>query len=245
MMASAIRTTDQHNKMNIVNLSLIAYALLSCLSAAAAQTSQVSQNGRSRISPLEIRVDHFDVTDGVFRDAISMLSLKNIKDLHLGFEEIIRDRIQDDERTQSPHFSFSTDGKTVRELLDELCNQDIRYTWSMGGTTINIYPRSSMDDRSYLLNQWIQKIAISNVPDPDQALTAPSKLFPDQQVGYFGPGLGNNAYAQPWTNDFEDLTVRQFINKLAEHMGSQTSWIWQGGRGERMFSFLKGGFHTR
>jgi hypothetical protein len=27
-------------------------------------------------------------------------------------------------------------------------------------------------------------------------------------------------------------------------MGPRTSWVWQGGQNERMFTFLKGGFHT-
>jgi hypothetical protein len=44
---------------------------------------------------------------------------------------------------------------------------------------------------------------------------------------------------------FEHLAVRQFVNRLAEHMGSQSSWIWQGGRDERMFTFQKGGFQAR
>ena len=44
---------------------------------------------------------------------------------------------------------------------------------------------------------------------------------------------------------FEHLTVRQFINRMAERMGTQTSWVWQGGKDERMLTFLKGGFHTR
>jgi hypothetical protein len=27
-------------------------------------------------------------------------------------------------------------------------------------------------------------------------------------------------------------------------MGPRTSWVWEGGKNERMFTFLKGGFHT-
>jgi len=194
--------------------------------------------------PLEARVSRFDISDAVLRDGLSELSSKNIEDLHLGFEETIRERIQDDPKVQSPHFSLHLQGKTVREVLDSLCNSDPRYAWSEDGATINVYPRATADDPSYLLNLWIDKLAVSDVPDPDQALTPLSKRFPQQQIGYFGPGLGENTYAEPWTAAFERLTVRQFISRIAEHMGPRTSWVWEGGKNERMFTFLKGAFHT-
>jgi hypothetical protein len=195
-------------------------------------------------SPLEATICRFDVTDAILRDGLSELSLKNIEDLHLGFEEIIRERIQDDPRVQSPHFSLHLRGKTVREVLDTLCSSDARYTWSEDGATIDIYPRATADDPPYLLNLWIDKLVVSGVPDPDQALTPLSKRFPGQQVGYFGSGLGDNTYAAPWTVVFEGLTVRQFISRIAEHRGTRTSWVWEGGKNERMFTFLKDGFHA-
>lgn len=193
---------------------------------------------------LQTRVVHFEVSDAILRDGLSKLSLANVEGLHLGFEEIIRDRIQDDPSAASPHFSLRLEGRTVREILDALCKSDPRYTWSEDEDSINVYPRASKDDSSYLFNLKIDRIAVSDIPDPDQGLTPLSILFPEQQVGYFGAGLGDNRYAKPWTSSFERLTVRQFINRIAEHMGPQTSWVWQGGRNERMFTFLKGGFRT-
>jgi hypothetical protein len=95
------------------------------------------------------------------------------------------------------------------------------------------------------LNLRIPRIAVNGIVNPDQALTPLSKLFPQQQVGYFGPGLGDNTYAKAWTTALENLTVRQFINRIAEHMGPQTVWVWEGGEGERMFTFFKGGFRSQ
>ena len=115
---------------------------------------------------------------------------------------------------------------------------------SEDGATINIYPRVTTDDMSYLFNLRVDKITLTDISDPNQALTPLSKKFPEQQVGYAGPALGDNTYAKPWTIVLESLTVRQFIGRIAEHMGTQTSWVWQGGMCERMFTFLKGGFHT-
>jgi hypothetical protein len=208
-------------------------------------SSVASLDGYSpRPMPLDARVGHFDVTDAILRDGISELSLKNVDGLHLSFEEIIQDRIQDDPRGLSAHFSLHLENKEVREILDALCESDSRYTWSEEGNYINVYPRTTKNDPSYLLNLRIDRIVVTDIPDPDQGLTPLSKLFPGQQVGYFGPGLGDNAYTKPWTVVFEGLTVRQFINRIAEHMGPRTSWVWEGGQGERMFTFLKGGFNT-
>lgn len=194
--------------------------------------------------PLDIRVQRFDVVDAILRDALSELSLKNIDGLHLGFEEIIRDKIQSDPRALNPHFSLHLENKTVREIIDALCRSDARYTWSEDAASINIYPRVTADDPSYLLNLWIDRIVVNDIPDPDQGLTPLSRRFPEQQVGYFGPGLGDNTYSEPLTATFEHQTARQFVNRIAEHMGPRTSWVWQGGKEERMFTFLKGGFHT-
>lgn len=170
--------------------------------------------------------------------------MKSIEGLHLGFEEIIRDTIQNDPRGLSAHFSLHLKNKTVREILDALCKSDARYTWSEEGHSVNVYPWATKDDPSYLLNLRINRIVVNDIPDSDQALTALAKLFPEQQVGYFGPGLGDNAHAEPWTAVFERLTVRSFIDRIAEHMGPRTAWVWEGGQQERMFTFVKGGFHT-
>ncbi len=227
-------------------LSTLVCAVLALTTSALGQVRRADQGIRARTKPtLDIVIDRFDVTDAILRDGLSELSLKNVEGLHLGFEEIIRDKIQDDPRAQGSHFSLHLQRKTVRDVLDELCKSDVRYEWSEDGASVNVYPRATTDDPTYLLNLWIDKIGVSDIPDPDQALTPLSKLFPAQQVGYAGPGLGDNAYAESWTAVFERLTVRQFIDRIAEHMGPRTSWVWQGGKKERMFTFVKGGFHTQ
>ncbi len=195
-------------------------------------------------SPLQTTIAHFDVEHAIFREAISELTLKNVEGLHIGFEEIIRQNIQDDPRQLGHEFSLHLQGKSVRDVLEALCNSDARYTWSQDAGSINIYPRATRSDHSYLFNLQIERIDLNDIPDPNQALTPLSKLFPDQQIGYFGAGLAEFSYDRPWSASFARLTVRQFINRVSEHMGPRTSWVWQGGQDERMFTFLKGGFHS-
>jgi hypothetical protein len=227
------------------NLGAVAFMMLSLVTLVFAQETQgrLDNQGAAR-SPLDARIARFDLTDAILRDCLSELSLKNIGGLHLGFEEIIRGKIQDDPRNLNPHFSLHLRDRSVREVLDALCESDARYIWTQDAASINVYPQMTIRDSAYLLNLRIDRLAVQAIPDPDQGLTPLSKMFPNQQIGYFGSGLGDNTYEGPWTTVFELLTVRQFINRLAEHMGPRTSWVWEGGRDERMFTFLKGGFNT-
>lgn len=131
--------------------------------------SHASQNLSN--SPLDTKIGHFDLGDAILRDGLSKLSQETVGGLHLGFEEIIRDQIQDDPRALSPHFSLHLTNTTVREILDALCEDDIRYAWSEDGASTNVYPRATENNSSYLLKLQIDHIAVSGIPDPDQALT--------------------------------------------------------------------------
>jgi hypothetical protein len=193
--------------------------------------------------PLNQRVEHFDLNDAILRDGVAELSSNPIEGLPLGIEEILRENINDNPRTQNPHFSLHLENKTVREILDALCDSDARYMWTTDGLSISIYPRATVGNATYLLNQELERINLINVPDPDEALTPLAKLLPDEQVGY--TGFGDVQYAKPWTATFEHLTVRQLINRLAEHLGPRSAWIWQGSKRERMFAFQRGGFRSR
>src|SRR5579859_1370254 len=194
--------------------------------------------------PLDQKVQTFDLEDGALIDGISVLSLDADVNLRLGFEEIICEHFID-RSARTVHFSLHLVNRTVKEILHTLCQHDVRYAWSTDGDSVNVYPRASVGDSSYLLNIGLERIALTDIPDPDQAFVPLSKQpqLLNEQIGYMQTG-GDNHYETTWTATFEHLTVRQFANRLAEHMGPRTFWGWQGGKKERMFTFLKGGFHT-
>jgi hypothetical protein len=174
-------------------LVLLSFTGLALTNAISGQSHHEYQPSQSNLDPLDTQMAHFDVSGGILRDGISELSLKKVDGLHLGFEEIIKERTQDDPRAQSTHFSLHLDGKKVSDILDEVYNLDTRYTWSRDGGTVNVYPRASAEDPSYLLNLWIDNIAFEKIPVPDQALTPLSKLFPEQQVVRKHRGFGRAA----------------------------------------------------
>jgi hypothetical protein len=193
--------------------------------------------------PLDYKLAEFEVKDLGLVDAVSQLSREPIKELHLGLEEVLRDKVSD-ATVRGPHFSFSIRNATARVIVDHLCKYDDRYTWSIDGTTINIYPKETTGDASYLLNRQLDRITVTEIPDPAEGLTFLDRQLPPprEQLAYAQAG-GNFAYSAPWSEAFNSVTVRQYINRLSEHMGPHTSWVFYGSKQERLFTFLKGGFH--
>jgi hypothetical protein len=213
----------------VLILTLLAYA----------QTTQL-QIANLNASALDYGVAHFDVTDSTLIEALSKLSLERIAGLHLGVEEILRERFSD-ARDRSIRFSLNLEDATVRDIVEKLCQLDSRYTWSIDGSAINVHPRQIMNDSAYLLNREIETIALDNTSDPYDALTPLAKLFPAEQIGYAGVG-GGNPYPEPWSAVFERLTVRQLMNRLVEHFGPGAGWIWSGSKDQRFFFFFQFGF---
>lgn len=191
---------------------------------------------------LDQKVQDFEVTDASLIDALSALSSNSIENLHLGIEQLLRNRLSDPE-DRSVLFSLHLKNETVRNILDAVCRLDARYAWSTDGSSINIYPRAIVSDPSYLLNLQLQQITLTDIPDPDKMFSPLHKQLPREELGYIQTG-GDISYTEPWTVTFEHLTVRQLINRVAEHLGPRSSWIFHGTKSERLFTFQKGAFHT-
>lgn len=217
--------------------------------AALAVVSMLGQAPTSRRAPppiappLDQIVAHYDLANLSLADGLSELSRNPDGPLHLGVEQVLREQFATP-LDRSIRFSLHLENGKVRDILDALCAADTRYEWSVDGSTINVFTKARAQDKTDLLNFWIKQIRLIGVPDPDQALTPLTKLFPGEQIGYSELG-GTNAYSEPWTVTFDNLTVRQFASRVAEHMGARTAWIWQGGRDGRVFSFIRGGYETR
>ena len=192
-------------------------------------------------SVLDRRVAVFRLTDATVIDGLSKLSAEPISGLHLGIEDILQTEFSD-LTSASVRISLNMQNATVRRILDTLCERDNRYQWSVDGATINVFPRDSLGDTTLFLNKKISKLELIAIPNAEQALTPLARLLPDDPIGYAGIGL-DSSYAKPWTTSVEDVTVRQFINRISEDIGPRGSWILNGPKEQRMFGFFKLGFH--
>jgi len=188
-------------------------------------------------------IPHFAMTQGTLSDGLKSLSSGPIP-FALGFEEVLRERFADP-TTRDPHFDLELKNKTVREVLNALCLRDPRYTWSVDGSTINVYPRATVEDTSYLLNRRLVKFELNEITGVDQGLLAIVHQLPppEEQVAHVQMGGDSSYPPEPWKASFQNLSVRQAINQLVAHMGPRACWVFHGSRDFRSFTFLRSGFH--
>jgi hypothetical protein len=220
--------------------SSVALLLTLFASANKGQTVSVPTDDSATTSALSYKVAHFDMKDANLVEALSKLSLEPIAGLHLGIEEIIRDK-GSEVADRSVRFSLTLRDENVRDILDTLCKSDNRYTWSADGSSVNVYPREIIGSSSYLLNRELDSISLENINRPSDALNTLMKLLPGEQFGVAQVGF-YNGYPESWTTSFNHLTVRQLMNRLSEHDGPRGGWIWSGFVGQRFFAYFERGF---
>lgn len=196
-------------------------------------------------SALTTKVYDFKIIHQTIFDAIAQLSSQSIG-LNIGFEEILRPKFTDS-ALPSPRLTLDLKEATLRQLVETLCVADGRYTWSFDGRTINVFPEAVAGDPKYLLNRRIPDFRLESITSIEQGLFAISHQLPppNEQIAISEIG-GADAYSsQPWTTSFKNITVREAINELADHMGGRNQWLFYGARDFRAFAFFRAGFNPK
>jgi hypothetical protein len=220
--------------------SSVALLLFLLAGANKGQTGTAQTDDSPTASALSDKVADFDIKNATLVEALSKLSLQPIAGLHLGIEEIIRDK-GSEVADRSVRFSLTLRDVNVRDILDTLCKSDNRYTWSADGSSVNVYPREIIGNSSYLRNRELDSIALENINRPADALNTLTRLLPGEQLGVAQAGP-YNGYPEPWSTSFSHLTVRQLMNRLSEHDGPRGGWIWSGSVGQRFFAYFERSF---
>jgi len=191
---------------------------------------------------LATRVRHFDMQDGTVLDGISQLSTESV-DLSFSFEEALRAKFSDPPVPQW-RFGLRLDDHTIVEILDALCSKDVNYVWAREGLTINVYPRATADDSSYLPNRRLSEFDVRRVTDAEQAVFAAVAQLPSpfEQIACAQAG-SDTSYPVPWDAAFRDLTVRQAFNLIARHLGARGGWLLAGSQDFRTIGFHRGRIH--
>lgn len=187
---------------------------------------------------LDTKVPEFEMHKETLLDGLWKLARVPVA-FGFGFESVLKRRLSDPD-IPDPHFSLQLKNKTVREILETLCRADGRFTWSLDGETVNVFPRATINDASYLLNRKLQKFELTNATDVDDGLLAISHQLPPpiEQVAHVQVS-GDDPYPpEPWTVTYRNLTVRQIVNRIAEHGGPCGTWTFGGSTDFRRFAFF-------
>lgn len=91
---------------------------------------------------LNTMVPEFELRNQNLVDGLWKLA-KDPAPFAFGFEKILKTKLADAD-IPDPKFNLQLKNKTVREVLDALCEADPRFTWSMDGATVNVFLEPSV-----------------------------------------------------------------------------------------------------
>lgn len=187
---------------------------------------------------LDTLVPEFQLRNQSLADGLWKLA-KSPAPFAFGFEQVLKKRLADRDPVE-PRLNLDLKNKTVRELLDAMCKADGRFTWSADGVTVNVFPRAVAANNSYLLNRKLKTLELKNATDVQDGLLAIVRQLPPpaEQVANAQLG-GDDPYPrEPWTVTYQNLTVREVVNRLAAHGGPCGTWIFGGAEDFRSFGFF-------
>jgi len=191
---------------------------------------------------LGTRVPEFNLNDETIEVGLKRLASGQTT-FAMGFEHQLKSK-QTDAPIQDPPLTLHLKMTTVRGALDAMCRADGRYTWSTDDTFINVYPTKTLNDNSYLLNRRLKRLDLNELTDVQQGLLAIVNQLPPpkEQVAIAQIGGDYSYPPEPWTTNYENITVRQAINRLVRHMRGRGSWALTGSVDFRAFAFSSQGF---
>ncbi len=193
---------------------------------------------RSPSDVLDRVVSAYKVDNRPIRDVVQEL-FTSVEGVDMGFEDVLAETL-DDPDVPSPAMSLDLSGATLRTALFAICAADPRYTWSIDGATVNVYPQSVSSDPAYLMNRELYSFRLDHAVDIQDGFLAIVHQLPPptEQVAILQAGGDSSYPPEPWTVTYERVTVRQAINRLAEQMGGSTSWFFSGSKDFRHFAFF-------
>ncbi len=205
---------------------------------AGAALQQSGAQSRVEDKFLDTKIPEFELHNQTLIDGLWQLA-RGPAPFAFGLEKVLKSKLADPD-IPDPHFNLKLKNKTIREVLDALCQADSRFTWSIDGSTVNVFPRAVTNEVSYLLNRRLQRFDLKNATDVDDGLFAIARELspPFEQVASAQAGGADPYPPEPWTVTFENVTVRQVINRLAAHGGPCGIWIFGGAKDFRSFGFF-------
>jgi len=188
---------------------------------------------------LDVRLPSFEIRNGTLFRGIARLSAETAQ-LSFAFEFALTEHFHDSPVPKAS-LSIHLDNKTIREALTALCNADGHYTWTRDGTTINVYPKETVGDGSYLMNRRLPRLELKDAPTAQDAMFgAVAQLPPPFEQIAFAQAGGNTRFPMPLRARFENLTLRQALNLIARNIAPRAGWVLSGSR-----EFRTVGFHDR
>jgi hypothetical protein len=169
--------------------------------------------------PFTQRVDEIELRAESIFDAIGRLNQSF--DIAISIEGIL----PAEGTVTNPKFTVRIENRSLAEVLTLLCELDNRYSWARDGKMVNLFPRALQNDPTYLFNQRLPVLHFENIREVSDAVMQVIHQVPGppKQLIYWGLG-GTQNFAKPLSVTYDDLTVRQAMNRIAQQLGPTFGW---------------------
>jgi hypothetical protein len=210
-------------------LSMCAIGLL----ASTSSLSRTQVKGADLADPVEQRVGPITLENEYFVDGLAKL---NAQTRGVGFAiEFLGGKTNLPPPADS-RFTTERSAGTLRDALDWLCALDPRYTWKLEGRTINLIPQDRLSDANYFFNRKLSGLKFVDLKSANDLL---GQVFrpvakPTESVISLSDA---GSFSKPWTATFENITVRDALNRIAENLGAGHGWMVYGNDETRIINF--------
>lgn len=197
------------------------------------------------VSVLSEIVESVDVQNSTMEEALRTLRQRDFARILIGFEKIAH---REGEKTES--LSLSTDGATVGEILERLCQQSKQYQYEIiEGGIIYVHPTQAESDPLGLLNIKITDFSVEGKMLPAAIIVRIGELAPElasylyrKQSEYYSrrgivpgfPGAIGHGNMDPEINlHLRNMTVREILNATvlySSRLRDQTPADWTGNK---------------
>jgi hypothetical protein len=182
--------------------------------------------------PLEQRVAVLELKDDTLGNALGRVN--QTFDISISIEGVL----PEEGIIANPKFSVNIENRTIAEVLDQLCRLDTRYVWTRDGNNVNLFPKASLNDRNYFFDRVLPELDFRDLRELSDAIVAIDHQADDPRGGVILMGIGQtHGFADPWTQSFNNLTVRQALNRIARRLGPTYGWQIGGTNKARLIVF--------
>lgn len=212
---------------------------ISCLIALLTLNSSHSSKGQTQEADLpdstEQKIGPIILENEYFVDGLAKL---NIQTQGVGFAIEFLPGTRDSPPPPDSRFSTERSSGTVKDALDWLCGLDPRYTWKHEGRIINIIPRDMLSDPNYLFNRKLSSLRFVDLRRANDTL---DKIFkPVSKLNESVISLDDaGSFSRPWTVAFENISVRDALDRVAENLGPGHGWMVYGNNETRIINFYE------
>jgi|SRR5208282_1288685 len=186
--------------------------------------------------PFNRKIAGFQLKNETVLDAMDKIAAQT--ELSMSVELTLRPKLTDRE-PDYPRFSQLVPPARLSDSLDLLCAMDRRFAWTRYKDTINIYPRpSAAAGESYFMNRKLPRVVLKQEFDPAQAVFQAINQLPGkkEQIAFMQAG-GSPGFSSPWNVDFKGISVREFLDEVAQNLGKGYGWTLSGSEEFRVIRF--------